>query len=108
MPGYQIAAKTGTARKVQESGGYRDAAGNFHYIATVAGFFPADDPQFSMIVIIDEPAPTSMRAVVQLRCSGSSPHGHSVTIRSRPGGRCCLAASDSELAVGPTEGLANG
>lgn len=56
VPGYSIAAKTGTARKVQESGGYRDAAGNFHYIATVAGFFPAEDPQLSMIVIIDEPS----------------------------------------------------
>lgn len=55
VPGYAIAAKTGTARKVQESGGYRDAAGNLHHVATVAGFFPAEDPEFSMIVIIDEP-----------------------------------------------------
>lgn len=56
VPGYAIAAKTGTAWKVQESGGYRDAAGNVDYIATVAGFFPAENPEFSMIVIIDEPA----------------------------------------------------
>lgn len=55
VPGYAIAAKTGTARKVQESGGYFDSDGNFRYIATVVGFFPAQEPQFSMIVIIDEP-----------------------------------------------------
>ncbi|MGI9622151.1 MAG: peptidoglycan D,D-transpeptidase FtsI family protein [Acidimicrobiales bacterium] len=56
VPGYSIAAKTGTARKAQaETGTYRDAEGNFHHVATVAGFFPADDPQYSMIVILDEP-----------------------------------------------------
>ncbi len=55
VPGYSVAAKTGTARKVQETGGYRDSAGNFTYIATVAGFFPADDPELSMIVVVDEP-----------------------------------------------------
>jgi cell division protein FtsI (penicillin-binding protein 3) len=55
VPGYDIAAKTGTARKAQESGGYRDAEGNVRHVATVAGFFPADAPAYSMIVILDEP-----------------------------------------------------
>lgn len=55
VPGYQIAAKTGTARKAQASGGYRDEDGNFHHVSTVAGFFPADAPKYSMIVILDEP-----------------------------------------------------
>ena len=53
--GYEVAAKTGTARKVQEGGGYEDEAGNFRYVATVAGFFPAESPEFSMIVVLDEP-----------------------------------------------------
>lgn len=53
--GYRVAAKTGTARKVQATGGYEDAEGNYHYTATVAGFFPADEPKFSMIVVLDEP-----------------------------------------------------
>lgn len=64
VPGYEIAAKTGTARKVQDSGGYQDAAGNFHYVATVAGFFPADDPEFSMIVILDEPSTSIFASAV--------------------------------------------
>jgi cell division protein FtsI (penicillin-binding protein 3) len=55
VPGYRVAAKTGTARKVQEGGGYEDASGAYHYASTVAGYFPADEPRFSMIVVLDEP-----------------------------------------------------
>jgi cell division protein FtsI (penicillin-binding protein 3) len=55
VPGYSVAAKTGTARKVQADGGYKDELGNFRYIATVAGFFPASNPKLSMIVVLDEP-----------------------------------------------------
>lgn len=52
---YSVAGKTGTARKPQSTGGYVDEDGNFHYIATFAGYFPIDDPEISIIVIIDEP-----------------------------------------------------
>ena len=55
VPGYTVAAKTGTARKVTENGTYQDAFGAFHYITTVAGFFPAERPEISMITILDEP-----------------------------------------------------
>lgn len=55
IPGYRVAGKTGTARKPQESGGYEDGEGNYHYVATFAGFVPADDPELSMIVVLDEP-----------------------------------------------------
>jgi cell division protein FtsI (penicillin-binding protein 3) len=55
IDGYEAAGKTGTARKPQPGGGYRDAHGNYHYIATFAGFIPADDPQVSIIIVIDEP-----------------------------------------------------
>jgi cell division protein FtsI (penicillin-binding protein 3) len=55
IDGYEAAGKTGTARKPQAGGGYRDAQGNYHYVATFAGFIPADDPQVSIIVVIDEP-----------------------------------------------------
>jgi stage V sporulation protein D (sporulation-specific penicillin-binding protein) len=50
LEGFQIAGKTGTAQKVGE-GGYM--AGK--YIASFAGFTPADNPQIVMLVIIDEP-----------------------------------------------------
>jgi cell division protein FtsI (penicillin-binding protein 3) len=55
IDGYDAAGKTGTARKPQPIGGYRDEAGNYHYISTFAGFVPADDPKLSIIVVIDEP-----------------------------------------------------
>lgn len=58
IDGYTVAGKTGTARKPQPNGGYQDAAGNYHYEATFAGFVPAEDPQLSAIVVLDEPTAT--------------------------------------------------
>ena len=54
ITGYSVAGKTGTARK-PINGGYEDAAGNYHYVATFAGFVPAERPELSIIVVIDEP-----------------------------------------------------
>ena len=56
IEGYTVAGKTGTARKPQANGTYQDAAGNYHYVTTFAGFVPAEDPQLSIIVVIDEPS----------------------------------------------------
>ncbi|MEY2421650.1 MAG: hypothetical protein QOI95_1717 [Acidimicrobiaceae bacterium] len=58
IDGYTVAGKTGTARKPQPNGGYQDGAGNYHYEATFAGFVPAEDPQLSAIVVLDEPTAT--------------------------------------------------
>jgi cell division protein FtsI (penicillin-binding protein 3) len=58
IDGYTVAGKTGTARKPQPNGGYTDAAGNYHYEATFAGFVPAEDPELSTIVVLDEPTAT--------------------------------------------------
>lgn len=53
--GYQVAGKTGTARKVNESGpGYETGA----YFSSFAGFVPAENPRLSAIVVLDEPRPT--------------------------------------------------
>jgi cell division protein FtsI/penicillin-binding protein 2 len=52
---YDVAGKTGTARKPQENGTYKDGQGRTHHIATFAGFMPADDPKLSIIVVLDEP-----------------------------------------------------
>ncbi|HEX4867810.1 MAG TPA: penicillin-binding protein 2 [Acidimicrobiales bacterium] len=54
ITGYNVAGKTGTARKPLPTGGYQDAQG-YHYIATFAGFVPAERPELSIIVVIDEP-----------------------------------------------------
>ena len=59
VPGYPVAGKTGTARKPQNvkgnPDGYKDKNGQYHYVSTFAGFVPADKPDLSIIVVIDEP-----------------------------------------------------
>jgi len=56
VDGYRVAGKTGTARKPLDNGqGYEDAAGNFRYVASFAGFLPADEPELTILVTIDEP-----------------------------------------------------
>lgn len=58
VPGYTVAGKTGTARKPQPNGGYEDENGRMHYIATFAGLLPAENPDLSIIVVVDEPDPS--------------------------------------------------
>jgi len=55
VPGYRVAGKTGTAWKPLVDGGYGDETGEQKYVASFAGFLPADDPELSIIVVIDEP-----------------------------------------------------
>lgn len=52
---FSIAGKTGTGLKAQANGTYLDASGNRVYYASFAGFFPAEDPQITVLVSIDEP-----------------------------------------------------
>ena len=52
IKGYSVAGKTGTAKKPREGGGgYQEGA----YVATFAGFVPAEAPRLSAIVVLDEP-----------------------------------------------------
>ena len=55
VPGLPIAGKTGTAFKAASNGTYYDENGDRIYYASFAGFFPADDPQVTVLVAIDEP-----------------------------------------------------
>jgi cell division protein FtsI/penicillin-binding protein 2 len=50
MKDYTVAGKTGTAQKVGPDGYERG-----RYFATFIGFFPADDPQLCISVVMDEP-----------------------------------------------------
>lgn len=51
VPGYRIAAKTGTAQKPAENGGYKPNA----YYTSLVGMAPAEDPQYIVMVTLDEP-----------------------------------------------------
>ncbi len=54
VDGYEIGAKTGTAQVPSPDGGYVDDA----TIASIVGFGPVADPQFVVLVKIDEPQET--------------------------------------------------
>jgi cell division protein FtsI (penicillin-binding protein 3) len=50
IPGYQVAGKTGTARK-SIAGGYQED----NYVAVFAGIAPVSNPRLVMAIMIDEP-----------------------------------------------------
>jgi cell division protein FtsI (penicillin-binding protein 3) len=51
LEGYTVCGKTGTAQKVDKTGGY--ARGK--YVSSFVGFAPAEKPVVAILVIIDEP-----------------------------------------------------
>ncbi|HAZ35411.1 MAG TPA: hypothetical protein DCY69_01620 [Acidimicrobiaceae bacterium] len=55
VSGYRVAGKTGTAWKVLPTGGY-GSKGNRSYVASFAGFLPAEAPRLAVIVVVDEPS----------------------------------------------------
>ncbi|HYP72717.1 MAG TPA: penicillin-binding protein 2, partial [Microbacterium sp.] len=57
IPGYRMAGKTGTAQVVNDAGtGYKDGV----YFTSLIGFAPADDPQYVVITVFDEPQAVRM------------------------------------------------
>ncbi len=65
VDGYRVAGKTGTAWKPIEGGqGYQDGAGNYRYVSSFVGFLPADQPEISILVTIDEPTAASYASTV--------------------------------------------
>jgi cell division protein FtsI (penicillin-binding protein 3) len=50
IPGYQVAGKTGTAKKLDAHGHYTD-----RYVASFVGFLPAAAPRVVIATVIDEP-----------------------------------------------------
>lgn len=52
---FNVAGKTGTGLKAQPDGGYEDEFGQRSYYASFVGFFPAEDPQVTVLISIDEP-----------------------------------------------------
>jgi cell division protein FtsI (penicillin-binding protein 3) len=55
VKGFDVAGKTGTGYKAQPNGTYFDEAGNRVYYSSFVGFFPAEDPQVTILISIDEP-----------------------------------------------------
>lgn len=51
VKGFPVAGKTGTAQKVDPNGGYMKGG----YISSFVGFIPANDPEYLIYVVIDNP-----------------------------------------------------
>ncbi|MDQ4051269.1 MAG: penicillin-binding protein 2 [Actinomycetota bacterium] len=51
VPGYRVAGKTGTAQRVGDECGCYDGT----FTVSFAGFAPADDPRFTIYVVIQDP-----------------------------------------------------
>jgi len=71
VPGYRIAAKTGTAQTPGEDGTYKAGL----YFTSIVGFAPAENPQYVVMVTLDEPtqvrssaatAPAFQKAMTQV------------------------------------------
>ncbi|WP_443938148.1 penicillin-binding protein [Pedobacter sp. MW01-1-1] len=60
-PLYKIAGKTGTAQVADANRGYK---GKKQYQASFVGYFPADKPKYSLIVVINDPKGAYYGAVV--------------------------------------------
>ncbi|GAA4487378.1 penicillin-binding protein 2 [Microbacterium panaciterrae] len=72
VPGYRVAAKTGTAQKPDPlTGAYKDGI----YFTSMVGYAPADHPEYVVVVTLDEPtrvtssaatAPAFQKAMTQV------------------------------------------
>ena len=51
IKGYNVAGKTGTAEKLSKEGGYAKR----QHIVSFCGFAPVSDPQFTVLVVLDNP-----------------------------------------------------
>ncbi len=51
IKGYNVAGKTGTAEKLSKEGGYAKR----QHIVSFCGFAPVSDPQFTVLVVLDDP-----------------------------------------------------
>lgn len=50
IPGYRVGGKTGTSQK------YEDGKINGKYVSSFVGGFPADNPEYVCLVVVDEPS----------------------------------------------------
>lgn len=55
LDGVSVAGKTGTGLKAQDNGTYLDEDGFRKYYSSFVGFFPAEAPEVTVLISIDEP-----------------------------------------------------
>ena len=75
VEGLRVAGKTGTAQKYENG---HIAAGK--YVSSFIGYFPADDPRYLVLVIVDEPQGSYYGSTVAAPCAGEIFRGIAETI----------------------------
>ena len=75
VEGLRVAGKTGTAQKYENG---HIAAGK--YVSSFVGYFPADDPRYLALIIVDEPQGSYYGSTVAAPCAGEIFRGIAETI----------------------------
>jgi cell division protein FtsI (penicillin-binding protein 3) len=105
ISGMSVAGKTGTGYIRQDNGTYLKDDGSRAYFASFVGFLPANKPQFTVLVSIDEPDPSS-----QDRFGGTAAAPvfqrigqvivNELDLRPEPGDTGCIGKRPAELGPG--------
>lgn len=81
IPGYKLGGKTGTADKPNpELGGYYSD----RVIASFVAIFPVDDPEYAMLVMLDEPSIDINGTVTRTASATAVPVARSILMRIMP------------------------
>jgi cell division protein FtsI (penicillin-binding protein 3) len=79
--GYLVAGKTGTANKALPGGGGYDAN---RRVSSFAGVFPADNPRYAVLVLLDEPKGSAATGGVATAGVAAAPAVSEIVSRSAP------------------------
>lgn len=102
MPGLSVGGKTGTGYIRQDNGTYLKDDGSRAYFASFVGFLPANKPQFTVLVSVDEPDPGSRdrfggTAAAPVFARIGQVIVNELQLRPEPGDTGCVGSRPAEL-----------
>ena len=105
MQGLSVAGKTGTGYIRQDNGTYLKDDGSRAYFASFVGFLPASNPEFTVLVSIDEPDPSSRdrfggTAAAPVFSRIGQVIVNELDLRPAPGDTGCIGKRPAELGPG--------
>ena len=102
IPGLSVAGKTGTGYIRQDNGTYIKDDGSRAYFASFVGFLPATNPEFTVLVSVDEPDPGSRdrfggTAAAPVFARIGQVIVNELELRPSPGDTGCVGSRPAEL-----------